>query len=133
MVIILVLLTLSCTKTDHDTKIFTVPTANAIRGPYAVSFAGRILTVGTIGEAISFAVYPCRIPGSIDTIGGGYLYDPATGAFDAELKSLEGFVSIVISGNFTNAKPAHFIGNYQVRTEGLPCQVGTLDMISTKP
>lgn len=109
----------SCTQTTRTT-VLSAPLT--VEGPYSIAWPDASRGTANVTDVISLAPYPCAVT---PDIGGSYEYDPGTGIFAAELKTVGGDVKVTISGRFAGLD---MNGTVEVLVLGLPCLSGPISM-----
>lgn len=124
-----VLALVACTKVERNVLAPSAPTLAEIEGDYSAVWVGqgKLLAVAKVsGDAVTFTPYPCRPEGSSDSIGGALVsYDENTGDALVDLKSLDGFARVRVTGRFTRDGMR---GSYAVDLLGVACDRGELTL-----
>lgn len=119
--IVAALLVVGCT--EHETTIVEAESPPLeLSGTYSVTWPDASRGAVSVGEATVWAPYPCAVT---DSIGGDSLYDPITGEWHAEAKTIEGSVKLVVDGVWSGER---CVGECAVLVLGVECMVGRVEV-----
>lgn len=117
----------SCEKVEKTMLPPGPPAPSEILGAYAAHYqVGQAVLEGQAAitdELARLVSYPCFPPG-LEEIATAYEYDPASGAFAAEGKTVGGEAHLLVLGTF--GASGEFEGSYRVDLFGETCALGAL-------
>lgn len=129
--LVLVLVLAACTKTETTLVGLGPPSAADLPGSYAAAWGGPAGLLGSLiiesDGAFRCSPYPCLA--SSPDLGGSWEYDPNSGDWTAEGKTLDGSAKAVLALRFTAELSA--AGSYQVLVLATPCASGPLALTRT--
>ena len=118
----LALLTLASCIEEKTTKVVAAPAPPSLEelaGDYVAEWGSMVSAVSIAGSGIAFDGYPCFVLSGQRELGGEFWYDPISGAFGFEVKTIGGDTKLSIAGAWGSLQ-------YSVTFIGEPCAGGPL-------